>query len=88
MATNRTRRRRGHGSAAEAAAWEMVFDAGYDFFGELRDLGVVSVDAYGRVDPADAAEAWRRLGAHHLAGRKPDSHRPCWAVREFGFPPA
>jgi hypothetical protein len=81
MPTNRTRRRRRHGSAEEVAAWDAVFRFGRDFWGELRAFGTVTVSPHGQVSPNDLAEAWERLGPAFLATWTPEPRRPePWVV--------
>jgi hypothetical protein len=73
---------------AEADAWEQVFDAEFDFFGDLRAFGGVELDDYGRPALAVANAAWRRLGGLFLERRTPDSCRVPWALAQFGDPHA
>ena len=65
-------------------AWELVFAAGRDFFGELPAIGTAT-DIYGRPGEQDAIEAWRVLGRRFLAERKPDAPQ-AWAEMAFGRP--
>jgi hypothetical protein len=70
--------------AHEYAIWAAIFDCGYDFFGELAEIGVPA-DEHGRPDLEWAAEAWNRHGERYLA-ETADRERPFWAEREFGRP--
>lgn len=72
---------------AEAKAWESYFDCGRDFFQDLPAVGV-PVGPYGKTDFETARAAWHRLGRIFLANRKPDPHRPPWALQVFGDPHA
>jgi hypothetical protein len=82
--------------AAEVAAWDCMFDAGHDFFDDLRDIGVtahhdrwadrVTIEAQ-RSELLELTEAaWHRLGHLFLIERKPDPHRTPWALGQFGEP--
>lgn len=72
---------------AEVEAWAMVFQAGYDFFGELRDFGV-GLSEHGVPDRSATADAWARLGHLFMESEHADPQRECWAAREFGEPDA
>ena len=84
-------RKRTHGKRriveAHRDVWEAVFDAGYDFFDELPDIGV-SKDAYGRPDAHAAQDAWQRFGREYLLTHDRTGVRgePIWALRQFGEP--
>ena len=86
MPTKRRSHKRQRGSAAEVAAWEMIFRTGRDYFGDLRRFGTVEMIGLGVVSRADAAEAWARLGAYFMANYQPEPDRQPWAVVQFGFP--
>lgn len=66
--------------------WSAVFSAGYDFFDELPELGLPSIER-GTV-PADwAREPWSRLGARYLDERRAEKRNgPIWAEEQFGRP--
>jgi hypothetical protein len=70
----------------EYAVWSAIFDGGYDFFGELPEIGLPE-QGRGKVDPELAREPWQRHGQRWLAetGNEPRLH-PVWALREFGEP--
>jgi len=75
---------------AEAApAWSMVFQSGYDFFGEMAQIGVYT-DEYGRPDRTEVEEAWNLYGDSFLANRAylPAAERELipWALEQFGQP--
>ncbi len=72
---------------SEAAAWECLFDTGYDFFRDLADVEV-ETDAYGQVSRETAEAAWQRLGGFFLRDHVPDPHRQPWALAQFGDPHA
>ena len=72
--------------AAELAAWSMVFQSGWDYFGDLPRLGVLMDEHGHRPDRAAAEEAWRRLGARFLAEPQDPHLTPSWALKEFGEP--
>lgn len=84
MPVKRKAAKRRKDPAAEAAAWSDVFDAEFDFFGDLAASGV-ETDEHGRPSREAIQDAWFRLGAIHIEGRDPDAHEP-WALREFGWP--
>ena len=63
----------------------MVFSSSYDYFADLKGIGV-ETDAYDRPDRAAAEEAWHRLGARFLATRDPREQRAPWALQQFGEP--
>jgi hypothetical protein len=65
-------------------AWEMVFQSGYDFFGDLPDIGV-ETDDYGRPKRGDAEIAWDKFGWSYL-DQYSDKYLVPWALREFGEP--
>ena len=71
---------------AELAAWSMVFQSGWDYFGDLPRIGVAMDERGHRPERAAAEEAWHRLGARFLAeGADPVQDTP-WALSEFGKP--
>lgn len=77
MPVKRRRGKRRLSRAAELEAWEVVFQTGRDFFGDLEDIGVEDT-------PEARRDAWRRLGADFLASAAADP----WALREYGEPNA
>ncbi|MBY5349573.1 hypothetical protein [Rhizobium leguminosarum] len=78
------KRRKSKAQPHDMTAWEMIFQAGRDYFDDAKDAGI-EVDEYGRVDHATVAQAWQRLGAEYLDNWT-DKHAEPWALREFGQP--
>jgi hypothetical protein len=78
------KRRRGKGRPEELRLWRDIFTFEYDFFDEAAEAGITT-DSYGRVDRAEAEEAWHRLGAEFLETFSDPVTVP-WALREFGEP--
>ncbi|MBY5760932.1 hypothetical protein HFO07_30530 [Rhizobium leguminosarum] len=78
------KRRKSKAHPDDLMAWEMLFQAGRDYFDDAKDAGV-EVDEYGRADHATVAEAWQRLGAEYLESWTDKQSEP-WALREFGQP--
>ncbi|MBB4290611.1 hypothetical protein GGE16_002651 [Rhizobium leguminosarum] len=78
------KRRKSKVQPDDLIAWEMIFQAGSDYFGDAKDAGI-EVDEYGRADDATVAEAWQRLGAEYMETWT-DKHSEPWALREFGQP--
>lgn len=78
------RRRQDRRRAESLAVWSGVFHSGFDFFNELKDIGVPT-DEYGRPSRADALDAWGRMGDRFLADYSDHPPEP-WALREFGPP--
>lgn len=78
------KRRLSKSRPGDLVAWEMIFQAGHDYFEDAKDAGI-DVDEYGRADHAAVAEAWQRLGAEYLESWT-DRHAEPWALREFGSP--
>lgn len=80
---------------AELQAWRDTFSTGYDFFGDLADIGVVHPvgaripiaerEAVEEKFYAAAADAWKRLGALFLQGWEQSQKEP-WALQKFGAP--
>ena len=70
--------------ARELAGWKMKFQTGYDYFGDLPDLGLSEE----KLTRAQIRDAWQRLGAAFLAGWEPNpkAPRPPWALEQFGPP--
>jgi len=71
---------------AEAQLWATMFTTGWDFFGDLKDVGIDDTDAARTAAP----DAWRRLGRNYL-NRDMGADYNCgtlgsWALREFGEP--
>lgn len=69
----------------EFEIWDSILTSGIDFFGELPDLGLAALDAYGTPPLVEARLAWRRFGARILAEGKVKDMAP-WALMEFGEP--
>ena len=97
MATKRTPIKRRRRSARERLnAWRWTFTTGHDFFGDLKDWGIVHpVDVWPpEKQPAAeraflkaAREAWDQLGLAFLEGWKPTAAREVpWAREQFGEP--
>ncbi|MBB2720578.1 UNVERIFIED_ORG: hypothetical protein BTE55_12345 [Rhizobium sophorae] len=80
------KRRRAKDRPDDLAAWSMIFQSGYDFFGDGADAGI-KVDKYGRPVTDDVRSAWTELGQQFL-DQLPDKENEPWAVREFGQPEA
>ena len=72
--------------AAELAAWSMVFQSGWDYFGDLSRLGVPMDEHNHRPDREAAEAAWHRLGARFLEEATDPVLGTPWAVSEFGDP--
>jgi hypothetical protein len=69
--------------SAQLAAWDGVFDCGYDFFGDLALLGLET--NHSRPPEEVIRAAWAMLGRDFLAARAPGA-QPCWAEAMFGRP--
>lgn len=86
----RRRSKRRVSDLALAEAWAMTFRGGYDFMGDLQDLGISEAAMSRDVFRAAAAEAWDKFGLAFLARWEPDVTTPTadrlWAVQEFGLP--
>ncbi|MHA6297850.1 hypothetical protein [Devosia sp. CAU 1758] len=82
----RARKSRRRDVRAEKEAWSMFFQSGFDFFNDLRDMGV---ETNQNGVPADdvAREAWQRLGRRFLDEfeGQPSQHGH-YGVRVFGEP--
>ncbi len=78
------RRRVDRRRAETLAAWRGTFQSGFDFFDDLKDVGVPT-DEYGRPASELALDAWRRFGEMFLADYSDYPPEP-WALREFGPP--
>jgi hypothetical protein len=67
---------------AELFAWDLVFEAGHDYLGDLVAYRV----PWGEKVPLDLArEMWRKIGAEWLERRQPKGFYP-WALETFGPP--
>ncbi len=91
------RLRRAANDRERLKAWRWVFDAGYDFFGDLIPLGIVDpvgvwppekVPAAKQVFLKAAREAWDDLGQAFLEDywTPRDADDRCWALQAFGPP--
>ena len=77
------------------ATWELVFDCGYDFFGDLEDLGLhdpsnlrgADREAASKVWHDTLREAWAEHGAEFMRTWEPTESDPLpWAAVKFGLP--
>jgi hypothetical protein len=83
---NRTPKRR-TSIKAEVEAWEMVFECGTDYFGNLVPGGFGHCSEGTPAFRAAAKKAWKRLGAAYMRTRVPDRNREVpWALDKFGEP--
>lgn len=64
--------------------WQSVLETGYDFFSELRTIGV-QTDQHRQPEREEAREAWRVFGGRVLAERDAGAQDP-WGLTEFGDP--
>jgi hypothetical protein len=72
---------------AEVEAWEMVFEVGTDYFGNLVPFGFEAGSEGDAAIKAAAKKAWKRLGAAYMRTRVPDRNREVpWALETFGKP--
>ena len=78
------KRRASKRRADAAPAWSVFFEAGHDFFGDLRPFGILDDETA----HAHAREAWGQFGDAFLCGRDPLQHNRAapWALETFGDP--
>lgn len=72
----------------EVGYWRTLFGHGYDFFGDLRTLGLHYDSGHEQEQLAEEIDAaWQRLGTAFLATWTPTPHRPRpWAEVQLGKP--
>ena len=81
----RQHKRRTVSAEVEAKAWRMMFRHGYDYLGDLGDIGIEIRCAEHTPENLELARrAWLRFGAEFLADHSRAER--CWALQEFGDP--
>jgi hypothetical protein len=83
MPVKRRQPKRTTNAQAEAAAWEMTFETGHDFFGDLAAYGFPSGSDGSRAVQSAAGAAWQRLSDLFLEQRDPAATTIPWAVQAF-----
>ena len=63
--------------------WSGIFNSGYDFFDELKDIGIGSQPP-GTPYDADALAAWEQYGVRWLEQHL--DRKTSWAEKRFGRP--
>ena len=73
----------------ELEIWCCVFECGYDYFRELRRVGIDCDNPYTSADDRDVCRAaWERLGFRYIRARTEPPFNPPrpWAWHAFGPP--